>query len=139
MKSTFSSPFSGLTSGVQLFSLFKRRPDILKKVIYVTSLSKQLADALAKQVSVLDVARKLKSIFKSNINIEITGKFRIGDIRHNFADISKIKSELGWAPQVPIEDGVAEILKHIEYWRDAPVWSPDSIAEATRDWFRYLS
>ena len=45
---------SGLTSGVQLFSLFERRPDILKKVIYVTSLSKQLADALAKQVSVLD-------------------------------------------------------------------------------------
>lgn len=45
---------SGLTSGVQLFSLFERRPDILEKVIYVTSLSKQLADALAKQVSVLD-------------------------------------------------------------------------------------
>ncbi|MDB4085457.1 bifunctional glutamine synthetase adenylyltransferase/deadenyltransferase [Amylibacter sp.] len=45
---------SGLTSGVQLFSLFERRPDILEKVIYVTSLSKQLADDLAKQVSVLD-------------------------------------------------------------------------------------
>ena len=64
---------------------------------------------------------------------------RPGEPDSTFADISKIQSELGWEPQVPIEDGVAEILKHIDYWRDAPVWSPDSIAEATEDWFRYLS
>ncbi len=64
---------------------------------------------------------------------------RPGEPNSTFADISKIQSELGWEPQVPIEDGVAEILKHIDYWRDAPVWSPDSIAEATEDWFRYLS
>jgi len=64
---------------------------------------------------------------------------RPGEPDSTFADISKIQSELGWEPQVPIEDGVAEILKHIDYWRDAPVWSPDSISEATEDWFRYLS
>ena len=64
---------------------------------------------------------------------------RPGEPVSTFADISKIQSELGWEPQVPIEEGVAEILKHIDYWGDAPVWSPDSIAEATEDWFRYLS
>ena len=64
---------------------------------------------------------------------------RPGEPDSTFADISKIQSELGWEPQVQIEDGVAEILKHIDYWRNAPVWSPDSIAEATEDWFRYLS
>ena len=64
---------------------------------------------------------------------------RPGEPDSTFADISKIQSELGWEPQVTIEDGVAEILKHIDYWKDAPVWSPDSIAEATEDWFRYLS
>ena len=64
---------------------------------------------------------------------------RPGEPDSTFADISKIHSELGWEPQIPIEEGVAEILKHIDYWRDAPVWSPDSIAEATEDWFRYLS
>ena len=52
--------------------------------------------------------------------------------------ITKIRSELGWVPHVSIEEGVAEILKHIEYWRDAPVWTPESIADATKDWFRYL-
>ena len=64
---------------------------------------------------------------------------RPGEPDSTFADISKIQSELGWKPQVPIEDGVAEILKHIDYWRDAPIWTPDSIADATEDWFRYLS
>ena len=64
---------------------------------------------------------------------------RPGEPDSTFADISKIRRELGWEPQVSIEEGVAEILNHIEYWRDAPVWTPDSIADATEDWFRYLS
>ena len=63
---------------------------------------------------------------------------RPGEPDSTFADISKIQSELGWEPQVSIEEGVVELLKHIDYWRDAPVWTPDSIAEATEDWFRYL-
>jgi UDP-glucose 4-epimerase len=64
---------------------------------------------------------------------------RPGEPDSTFADISKIQSELGWEPQVSIEEGIAEIQKNIDYWRDAPVWTPDSIAEATEDWFRYLS
>jgi len=64
---------------------------------------------------------------------------RPGEPDSTFADISKIQSELGWGPKVQIEDGVAEILKQIDYWKDAPVWTPDSIAEATEDWFQYLS
>ena len=46
--------------------------------------------------------------------------------------------ELDWSPQVPIEDGVAQLLEHIDYWREAPVWEPDAIADATRGWFKYL-
>ncbi len=37
------------------------------------------------------------------------------------------------------EDGVGVLLRHIELWRDAPLWSPESIAKATEDWFKYLS
>jgi len=29
-------------------------------------------------------------------------------------------------------------LKNIDYWDQAPVWTPENIAEATQDWFRYL-
>ena len=54
------------------------------------------------------------------------------------ADISAAKRELGWRPSVPIEQGVASLLANLDYWRDAPVWTPDSIRDATRDWFKYL-
>lgn len=63
---------------------------------------------------------------------------RPGEPDCTFADISKIQAELDWRPKVPIEEGVSKLLQHIDYWRDAPVWTPDTIADATRDWFRYL-
>jgi UDP-glucose 4-epimerase len=55
-----------------------------------------------------------------------------------FADTAKIRRLLDWQPRVSFEDGVAEMVKHIEDWRDAPLWTPASIADATRDWFTYL-
>jgi UDP-glucose 4-epimerase len=64
---------------------------------------------------------------------------RPGEPDCTFADISKIQQELDWSPRVPLEDGVAKILENIDYWRNAPVWTPDKIATATQDWFKYLS
>ena len=54
------------------------------------------------------------------------------------ADIGKITRDLGWTPNVSFEEGVRRILADIECWRDAPLWSPQSIAEATKTWFQYL-
>lgn len=54
------------------------------------------------------------------------------------ADISKIQRVLGWEPKVSFERGVQIMLENIDYWREAPVWTPENIAEATRDWFEYL-
>ena len=39
---------------------------------------------------------------------------------------------------VSIEEGIEILLKNIDYWRNAPVWTPETITEATRDWFKYL-
>lgn len=58
------------------------------------------------------------------------------DVTH--ADISKIRRVLGWEPKVSFEEGVATMLKNIDYWREAPLWTPDKIAEATKTWFQYL-
>jgi UDP-glucose 4-epimerase len=63
---------------------------------------------------------------------------RPGEPDCTFADIRKIKSVLGWKPQVSFETGVANMLADIEHWRDAPLWDPTSIAEATKTWFAYL-
>jgi len=63
---------------------------------------------------------------------------RPGEPDCTFADTTLIREETGWQPEVTFEDGVAQVLEHIEMWRDAPVWTPGTIAEATRDWFKYL-
>ena len=63
---------------------------------------------------------------------------RPGEPDCTYADISKIKSELNWTPKISIEDGVKLVLENIEYWRNAPVWTPDTIANETEDWFKYL-
>ncbi|MBU0716876.1 MAG: NAD-dependent epimerase/dehydratase family protein, partial [Planctomycetes bacterium] len=54
------------------------------------------------------------------------------------ADINKIRRLLDWSPTVSFEEGVSRMLETIESWREAPVWTPHSIAEATRDWFAHL-
>jgi len=63
---------------------------------------------------------------------------RPGEPECTYADITKIKDRLGWTPSVSFEDGVTEMISNIEYWRQAPVWNEDSIAEATKEWFELL-
>ena len=63
---------------------------------------------------------------------------RPGEPDCTFADVGKIRALLGWTASVPFSDGVRTMLEHAEDWRDAPVWEPASIAEATRDWFHFL-
>ena len=63
---------------------------------------------------------------------------RPGEPDCTWADINKIKTELGWAPKVSFADGVGIMRQNIEYWRGAPVWTAASIAEATTDWFKFL-
>lgn len=64
---------------------------------------------------------------------------RPGEPDCTFADIARIRREVGWEPKIPLEEGVRRMLAVIDDWRDAPLWEPDTIAEATRDWFMYLS
>ena len=63
---------------------------------------------------------------------------RPGEPDCTFANTEKITRMLGWRPRVSLEEGVNTMLANIEYWRNAPVWDPDSIAKATADWFAYL-
>jgi UDP-glucose 4-epimerase len=64
---------------------------------------------------------------------------RPGEPDCTFADISKIKKDLGWFPTISIEEGIKKVLDDIDYWKNAKVWDPDSISKATEDWFKYLS
>lgn len=63
---------------------------------------------------------------------------RPGEPDTTFADITKLKKDMQWEPKVKIEEGIKILIENIEYWKNAPVWNPDSISEATIDWFKYL-
>ena len=63
---------------------------------------------------------------------------RPGEPDCTWADITRITADLKWAPKVSFEDGVARMMAEINVWRDAPLWEPDSIAEATKTWFKYM-
>lgn len=63
---------------------------------------------------------------------------RPGEPDCTWADISRITSELGWRPEITFEQGVAKIIENIDYWKNAPLWEPSSIAKATETWFKYM-
>ena len=63
---------------------------------------------------------------------------RPGEPDCTFADITKICRSLDWEPRVSFEQGVTNMLKNINEWKNAPVWNKESIAVATKDWFTYL-
>jgi len=64
---------------------------------------------------------------------------RPGEPNCTYADILKIQNELNWKPRISIEEGVARVVENIEYWKNAPVWTPKTISSATEDWFKYLN
>ena len=97
-----------------------------------------------------DLAREAVNVgsggtYSINRLVELLGGEKIhipkrpGEPDQTFADVSRIEEATGWKAKVSFEDGVAQMLTHIENWRDAPVWTPDTIADATAGWFKYLS
>ena len=64
--------------------------------------------------SVNEVARILHNLYKSNGNITISGKFRLGDIRHNYADLTKITDTLGFSPEVDFKTGIERFVKWVK-------------------------
>ena len=66
-----------------------------------------------KGTSVLEVAESLKKYYKSDIEIKVTGSYRVGDIRHNVADLSKIESTLGFHPKFDFQNGVVQFANWV--------------------------
>jgi dTDP-L-rhamnose 4-epimerase len=72
------------------------------------------------RTTVLQVADEIVRFFGSNSKVSVTGAFRRGDIRHNFAAITKISELVGFAPQFTLRDGLKRFLD----WVDAQVPVP---------------
>ena len=63
---------------------------------------------------------------------------RPGEPDRTEADTTKAEAALGFRAKTPIERGVGILLDHIDDWRSAPVWTPESISRATAAWFACL-
>ena len=111
---------------------------------YVADVAAAFAAAMASSVrgEIMNVGSG--GTYAVNRLVELLG----GDVVHipkrpgepdcTFADTRKIAQLLDWHARISLEDGVAQMLEHIDDWRDAPVWDPNSIAQATTTWFAHL-
>ena len=63
---------------------------------------------------------------------------RPGEPDCTFADIAKIRRVLGWEPAVSLDEGVKNMLACLDDWKNAPVWTPQTIEQATKSWFANL-
>ncbi len=63
-----------------------------------------------KPITIKKVAETLIKICRKKINPDISYKFRKLDVRHCFADISKINKDLNWYPQVDFEKGIKDVI-----------------------------
>jgi dTDP-L-rhamnose 4-epimerase len=81
-------------------------PDVAGQVFNVGS---------GRNYTVLEVARRLSDVLgKTNLEPDISGKYRVGDIRHCFADISLTRDLLGYEPKVAFEDGLVQLAQWLE-------------------------
>ena len=79
--------------------------------------------------AVITVAEEIKSFFKSESIIAVTGAFRTGDIRHNVADLSRVKEVLDFVPRVPFSAGLVNFLS----------WAAEQPAEDKAAYLRSVS
>jgi len=65
-------------------------------------------------VKIKDISSILQTLVKREVGEEITGRYRKGDVRHCFADITKLKEKLGFTPKITLEEGMEELLPWME-------------------------
>jgi len=62
-----------------------------------------------RKYSILEIADRMAKVLGIDISPEVTGKYRVGDIRHCFADITLARNVLGYQPRVTLDDGLEEL------------------------------
>lgn len=138
-RQALSNPYTGVLAIFSSRLLNDRRPLIfedgeqLRDFVHVKDIARACRLVLEKPASngevinigsgslypIKSIASTLaKTMGKEHIQPEITGEYRIGDIRHCFADISKAKEILDYSPQVKFEDGLQELV----------IWLKDQMA-----------
>jgi dTDP-L-rhamnose 4-epimerase len=130
---SLSNPYTGILSifstqirngnGIQIFEDGKETRDFvfIDDVVNATILGIEKEEAnneifnvgTGVAIDVLTVAKTLIAAYSIDVPVKVTGKFRLGDIRHNYADMSKIKDLLDFEPKVFFEKGIQKFTKWV--------------------------
>jgi dTDP-L-rhamnose 4-epimerase len=104
--------------------LAMERPDAVGRVFNVGS-------GHARRI--VDVATDMASALGQSLRPEVTGKYRVGDIRHCFADISLAREQLGYEPKIAFEHGIRELAAFLKEQASEGVVAQDRVHEARRE------
>lgn len=83
-------------------------------------------------ISVNEIASVLARLLGKNIAPEVLNKYRVGDIRHCFGDISRIEQAYGFKPERDMETGMAELIDWVSHTKPPVDRSAESLAELAR-------
>lgn len=130
---SLSNPYTGILSifstrirhsrGINIFEDGKESRDFvyiddvvnatIKGIEYNTPICEAINVGSGVATDVITVAEKLQELLKQKVDTKVTGQFRIGDIRHNYADISKLQELLNYTPSVDLESGIASFVNWV--------------------------
>ena len=80
------------------------------------------------QTSVIQLASLLSELSGHRVPLEVTGDFRVGDIRHCFADLTCAEESLGYSPKIPLQEGLSRFLA---WAKDQPTYRDQSARAMT--------
>lgn len=66
--------------------------------------------ASGRPTTILELARELARVLEVEIEPEVTGRYRVGDVRHCVADIRRARDRLGYEPRVSLDEGMVELM-----------------------------
>ena len=64
--------------------------------------------------TIREISERLTALLGKDVEPELTGEFRLGDIRHCYADISLARETLGYEPQISLDEGMGEVAAWLE-------------------------
>lgn len=128
-RQALSNPYTGVLAIFASRLLNRRRPPIFEDglqrrdfvsvydVVQACTLALERPEAVGQALNVgsgscctvREVAERMAKVLGSDLEPEITGSYRAGDVRHCFADISRARSLLGYEPEVTLEAGLEEL------------------------------
>jgi dTDP-L-rhamnose 4-epimerase len=78
-----------------------------------------------KPISIIELAEILIKLYKRNVKPYVSYKYRKGDIRHCYADISRARQLLGYEPTIRLEDGLKDLVK----WAEEHRWAAADLSD----------